>query len=182
MSLHCVIPHYPLIASPYRLSAVHDIIPASANPEMDDPRASHHRNSLRPTSALSASSPSVVETGRFCFCSATMPDYDPPPSISAPPPARRSSSPESLLSAWRAKLTSWWNSTSASFTSYSQLPQSNEDQDPDSETSQLDPEMEALRLSNARWRTYWLATVLCCGGALFGYDSGVIGTSIYPTG
>ncbi|KAJ5765270.1 hypothetical protein N7520_004829 [Penicillium odoratum] len=35
--------------------------------------------------------------------------------------------------------------------------------------------MEALRLSNARWRTYWLAAVLCCGGALFGYDSGVIG-------
>lgn len=35
--------------------------------------------------------------------------------------------------------------------------------------------MEALRLSKARWRTYWLAVVLCCGGALFGYDSGVIG-------
>ncbi|KAJ5432986.1 uncharacterized protein N7458_012142 [Penicillium daleae] len=35
--------------------------------------------------------------------------------------------------------------------------------------------MEALRLSTARWRTYWLAAVLCCGGALFGYDSGVIG-------
>ncbi|CAG8930976.1 unnamed protein product [Penicillium salamii] len=27
----------------------------------------------------------------------------------------------------------------------------------------------------ARWRTYWFALVLCCGGALFGYDSGVIG-------
>jgi hypothetical protein len=35
--------------------------------------------------------------------------------------------------------------------------------------------MEAGRLSKARWRTYWLALVLCCGGALFGYDSGVIG-------
>ncbi|CAG8122592.1 unnamed protein product [Penicillium olsonii] len=28
----------------------------------------------------------------------------------------------------------------------------------------------------ARWRTYWFALVLCCGGALFGYDSGVIGS------
>lgn len=44
-------------------------------------------------------------------------------------------------------------------------------------TDQLDPEMEALRLSKARRRTYWLAAVLCCGGALFGYDSGVIGLS-----
>lgn len=38
--------------------------------------------------------------------------------------------------------------------------------------------MEALRLSKARWRTYWLAVVLCCGGALFGYDSGVIGMDL----
>ena len=32
----------------------------------------------------------------------------------------------------------------------------------------------------SRWaslRIYWLAAVLCCGGALFGYDSGVIGVS-----
>ncbi|KAL4894950.1 general substrate transporter [Aspergillus ambiguus] len=30
-------------------------------------------------------------------------------------------------------------------------------------------------LSKGRFRAYWLAAVLCCGGALFGYDSGVIG-------
>ncbi|OQD86663.1 hypothetical protein PENANT_c007G06000 [Penicillium antarcticum] len=35
--------------------------------------------------------------------------------------------------------------------------------------------MKASRFSKARCRTYWLALVLCCGGALFGYDSGVIG-------
>lgn len=28
----------------------------------------------------------------------------------------------------------------------------------------------------ATLRIYWLTAVLCCGGALFGYDSGVIGT------
>lgn len=27
----------------------------------------------------------------------------------------------------------------------------------------------------ASLRLYWLTAVLCCGGALFGYDSGVIG-------
>lgn len=27
----------------------------------------------------------------------------------------------------------------------------------------------------AAFRIYWLTAVLCCGGALFGYDSGVIG-------
>ncbi|KAJ5339622.1 hypothetical protein N7452_006350 [Penicillium brevicompactum] len=34
--------------------------------------------------------------------------------------------------------------------------------------------MSTSRLK-ARWRAYWFALVLCCGGALFGYDSGVIG-------
>lgn len=29
----------------------------------------------------------------------------------------------------------------------------------------------------ARARLYWLAAVLCCGALLFGYDSGLIGTS-----
>lgn len=32
----------------------------------------------------------------------------------------------------------------------------------------------------ARARLYWLAAVLCCGALLFGYDSGLIGTS-HPT-
>lgn len=76
--------------------------------------------------------------------------------------------PEVIVSSW-ARLHSWWNYTLTS--TYSQLPQT---QDED-QLDQLDPAMEALRLSKARWRTYWLAAVLCCGGALFGYDSGVIG-------
>jgi hypothetical protein len=80
--------------------------------------------------------------------------------------------PESIVSSWRAHLDSWWNYTSTLSASYSQLPQ-NQDGD---QLDQLDPDMETLRLSKARWRTYWLAVVLCCGGALFGYDSGVIGT------
>lgn len=170
------------LASPYRLSAVHDIISASPNPDI--PKVQLHRPSPKQPFVQLRRCPLQVllwsaETGWFCFCSATMSGHDPPPSISASPPAQ-SPSPESIVSAWRAKLTSWWNNTSASFTTYSQLPQSSEDQDPDTETNQLDPEMEALRLSNARWRIYWLATVLCCGGALFGYDSGVIGTCIHP--
>ncbi|KAK4870675.1 hypothetical protein LT330_005023 [Penicillium expansum] len=37
-------------------------------------------------------------------------------------------------------------------------------------------EAEAAHTSKAaRWRIYWFALVLCSGGALFGYDSGVIG-------
>jgi hypothetical protein len=32
----------------------------------------------------------------------------------------------------------------------------------------------------ARWRIYWFALILCSGGALFGYDSGVIGTTPLP--
>jgi len=31
----------------------------------------------------------------------------------------------------------------------------------------------------AAFRIYWLTAVLCCGGALFGYDSGVIG--VFPS-
>jgi hypothetical protein len=55
--------------------------------------------------------------------------------------------------------------------SYTQLPQ----QDPDySAIVSPDPtEQTALRLAGLR--LFWLAAVLCCGGALFGYDSGVIG-------
>lgn len=85
---------------------------------------------------------------------------------------------ESIASSWRTRISNWRNGTSASFASYSPLPQQ-----PELLDHQLDGEsdesyaMKALRLSKARWRTYWLAAVLCCGGALFGYDSGVIGTS-----
>lgn len=98
------------------------------------------------------------------------------PPISRPPAA--TPSPESILGAARTRLSSWWNNLSnTTFTSYTQLPQQS-----DNESTQSQPEdhffaMEALRLSKARWRTYWLAAVLCCGGALFGYDSGVIGMS-----
>lgn len=54
--------------------------------------------------------------------------------------------------------------------SYAQLPQ----QDPnDSPLDTLPPDKMLSR--RALLRTYWLAAVLCCGGALFGYDSGVIG-------
>jgi hypothetical protein len=90
--------------------------------------------------------------------------------------AQSAASPESIASSWRAQVSNWWNNTSVSIASYSQIPQQPENHD-----SQLSWEsdeysiMEALRVSKARWRTYWLAAVLCCGGALFGYDSGVIG-------
>lgn len=33
----------------------------------------------------------------------------------------------------------------------------------------------------ASLRIYWLAVVLCCGGILFGYDSGVIGMLVLAT-
>ncbi|KAJ6119598.1 hypothetical protein N7523_003878 [Penicillium sp. IBT 18751x] len=79
--------------------------------------------------------------------------------------------PNPIVSTWRARLTSWWNGTSTSRAKYSQLPQAYDE----NQLDQLDLGMETLRLSQARWRTYWLAAVLCCGGALFGYDSGVIG-------
>ncbi|CAG8430015.1 unnamed protein product [Penicillium salamii] len=51
---------------------------------------------------------------------------------------------------------------------YTQIPQQ-----PDQLDSPSPGTMSISRL--ARWRTYWFALVLCCGGALFGYDSGVIG-------
>lgn len=37
-----------------------------------------------------------------------------------------------------------------------------------------DPPSPPPRL--AKLRIYWLTAVVCCGGILFGYDSGVIGT------
>ncbi|KAJ5792022.1 uncharacterized protein N7503_008000 [Penicillium pulvis] len=103
-----------------------------------------------------------------------MSDHVIPGSISRSPPQPASASPDSIFSAWWAGLTSWWN-IRPSLPSYSQLPQASDQQFAESEGETQDPTMEALRLSKARWRTYWLAVVLCCGGALFGYDSGVIG-------
>lgn len=86
--------------------------------------------------------------------------------------------PDSIVAAWRPRLISWWNNTFivSLWASYSELPQQ-PDRFPDAQLidEDLDSAMEALRLSKARRRTYWLAIVLCCGGALFGYDSGVIG-------
>ncbi|KAJ5101876.1 hypothetical protein NUU61_004098 [Penicillium alfredii] len=111
--------------------------------------------------------------------------------ISAPRPQRASPSsslsPDPFISNWRVRLSSWWKYTStSSATSYSQLPQYPTDSDRyqvqqsptlacDNDDSDNGPVMDAPWLSAARWRTFWLATVLCCGGALFGYDSGVIG-------
>ncbi|GIJ99802.1 hypothetical protein Aspvir_003805 [Aspergillus viridinutans] len=55
--------------------------------------------------------------------------------------------------------------------SYIQVPQ----QDPDDlDTVFPDPTEQTASLL-AGLRLFWLAAVLCCGGALFGYDSGVIG-------
>lgn len=108
-----------------------------------------------------------------------MPDHVIQSSISRTTPAQLAQStpsPESIASSWQTQVSNWWNNTSTSIASYSEIPQQ-----PELPHNQLDWEsdeylaMEALRLSKARWRTYWLAAVLCCGGALFGYDSGVIG-------
>ncbi|KAJ5263927.1 hypothetical protein N7478_011532 [Penicillium angulare] len=95
--------------------------------------------------------------------------------ISSSPTQPTSSSPESFFSAWQARLTSWWNFNSSCSAVYSEIPQNLNHQSPALDSELEEPAMEALRLTKARWRTYWLATVLCCGGALFGYDSGVIG-------
>ncbi|KAJ5492138.1 Major facilitator superfamily domain general substrate transporter [Penicillium expansum] len=68
-------------------------------------------------------------------------------------------------------LHTWWTSTPT--ISYSQLPQTPQVESPDPA-----PTMEAeagYPPKAARWRIYWFALVLCSGGALFGYDSGVIG-------
>ncbi|GIC89189.1 sugar porter family MFS transporter [Aspergillus udagawae] len=55
--------------------------------------------------------------------------------------------------------------------SYTQLPQ----QDPD-DFAIVSPDPTEQTVSRlAGLRLFWLAAVLCCGGALFGYDSGVIG-------
>lgn len=41
------------------------------------------------------------------------------------------------------------------------------------------PELEEAKPQlQAQLRLYWLATVLCCGALLFGYDSGLIGRSL----
>lgn len=56
---------------------------------------------------------------------------------------------------------------------YTQVPQHDPDEldpVPPSSTKQTNSRLAGLRL-------FWLAAVLCCGGALFGYDSGVIGQS-----
>ncbi|KAF9894478.1 hypothetical protein FE257_006361 [Aspergillus nanangensis] len=37
------------------------------------------------------------------------------------------------------------------------------------------PNHHEFSSSRAVWRIYWLTAVVCCGGMLFGYDSGVIG-------
>lgn len=44
--------------------------------------------------------------------------------------------------------------------------------DHDHDAQQLEETKPHLQ---ARLRLYWLATVLCCGALLFGYDSGLIG-------
>lgn len=54
--------------------------------------------------------------------------------------------------------------------SYAQIPQ----RDP-IEPSLDPPPANNMVSRRGLLRTYWLAAVLCCGGMLFGYDSGVIG-------
>ncbi|KAJ5238370.1 hypothetical protein N7468_002989 [Penicillium chermesinum] len=80
---------------------------------------------------------------------------------------RSSPDTSSLFSIWPRQLMTWFITPSASKSSYTQVPQ-----DPDQTQLESGSEMEASQLVKARLRTYWLATVLCCGGALFGYDSG----------
>lgn len=55
-----------------------------------------------------------------------------------------------------------------SMSSYAQIPQ--DLHDPDLAPSDNNPPPHDFSL-----RIYWLAAVVCCGGLLFGYDSGVIG-------
>ncbi|KAH8705394.1 putative MFS quinate transporter [Talaromyces proteolyticus] len=49
------------------------------------------------------------------------------------------------------------------------------DADDDDRISHYEAQHEVKPLLQARLRLYWLATVLCCGALLFGYDSGLIG-------
>lgn len=56
--------------------------------------------------------------------------------------------------------------------SYAQIPQQDPVDHPPDTTMEAPPNTLSRR---GLLRTYWLAAVLCCGGVLFGYDSGVIG-------
>lgn len=160
-----------------RLSAVHDIIRCKSGDQL------RPKQPARPVSNRPISIPwRIITDYRLSFLSyspARMPDYVIQRSISRNIPGQIApSSTEPISSSWQTRISNWWNGTSASFASYSQLPQQPELLDHqlvwESDESHA---MEALRLPKARWRTYWLAAVLCCGGALFGYDSGVIGMS-----
>ena len=80
--------------------------------------------------------------------------------------------------------------SSFALSSYRQIPQQDPgDRDPNDPNPreirgiESDDSPEAMKaVANvAAFRTYWLAAVLCCGGALFGYDSGVIGVSFNST-
>jgi hypothetical protein len=84
--------------------------------------------------------------------------------ISSTPSPRSSSSPSYILYTWR-RFQPWWSTSNQ----YTQLPQH-----PGPQTPHLEPPATMSRFK-AQWRTYWFALILCCGGALFGYDSGVIG-------
>ncbi|CAG7971157.1 unnamed protein product [Penicillium nalgiovense] len=88
-------------------------------------------------------------------------------STSLPTSSTRTYKPILPFSNWYNTLNTWWNSTPK--TSYSQLAQIPHLEPPDPA-----PTMETTR-PRPHWRIYWFALVLCCGGALFGYDSGVIG-------
>lgn len=82
--------------------------------------------------------------------------------------------------------------SSFALSSYRQIPQQDPgDRDPNDPnprefrgtTIPSDDSPEAMKAvaKVAAFRTYWLAAVLCCGGALFGYDSGVIGVFVNST-
>ena len=80
--------------------------------------------------------------------------------------------------------------SSFALSSYRQIPQQDPgDRDPSDPNpreflgneSDDSPEVMKAVAKLAAFRTYWLAAVLCCGGALFGYDSGVIGVSLNST-